>query len=1048
MERTLCNVNVVFFRSQCMKEIKRNLVLSGAEGLTNLPQTPYSRGGDIFMEGKPDMTPQNSQPTNPEHTEKTPVRKQPLSPENQRAADIRALKKNGNLPVDVRRVVEDIEQQDDSSLEKAKEAVKNASLGDQERVNSATKLLKRDLTEREREALLKAHIQGKGEVGKDSGAAGIYNYTESQLLRKAKILKEAGFNEEERRILMEAGLAGDSIDRTLFTDVTLQGIVDTYMDALTRAGGPGSKVNQNILINQIRRVQELLDNPASGTDRAQGQTLLNLLNANYTLDYSPRVSGGEEGMFFALTETDKEVLDEDGVEAWVNQKMNILYEATKGQDASRHPLLQATESAFNDAIRYKQLDTEEIRRLEEIFQTRERLLVMNSAFAVREMDQIVGQAAGLTAHRMLNGFNLDNGQVGVMFSRIAVKLEGMRVKAERGHITPTMIRRVQDDLIEEQFSLAVAGKVGPYAVFHLETNHNVPGAERELAKARMGRGLFGKSYKKLQDTGKDAEKETREAITRAEITRAVRASFDLFVSTQRLGVHMSRGQFLPGSRSYRSEPYSVFKIYNLEALEWKKFQEITARDEEFLRQIKLDMAFDHFNKKAAKGYDPKKMSEKDLEEVGTRLVRDLFKIPDVFSSGWRIEAIIEQLDNLYVYKAGKGEVANAEDSENMGLFFRLNIAKDLGKKVGMSESKYREKIWTKIGQYRPEEIIRLFRERDPLALGRSEYSINYDKFEKTYGPIINLLRNKALSEGRQLNTWNLSQQDLADVDQALGAGAGGRLQGIYTNMRAFIEKAKITDKYIGTERSVIDALIEDDRFFDIYERTLLIDDALLGELENPQQDSGMVRLSEVMGIESSGDMLVRMMKDTAQAVKGGEILLKLLQSHNPQEKIKLSMEFADNTVYNGLGQRAKSVRFTAGTTLNLAKTSLLWDVLGVQKGPFRQAISEFEKIYGPGVNPMSRDQLRREVDQLDNYLTAAADNPNLKEEAGWSEEKRISTRKERLKEANKVKDKLEEIVEVTAWDSVKRRSLGLLLFLILSAFAEAYQIGKEEMKVK
>lgn len=48
-----------------MKELLR-------QALTNLSRTPYSRGGDIFMEEKPDMSSTNSQPTNPEHAEKAP----------------------------------------------------------------------------------------------------------------------------------------------------------------------------------------------------------------------------------------------------------------------------------------------------------------------------------------------------------------------------------------------------------------------------------------------------------------------------------------------------------------------------------------------------------------------------------------------------------------------------------------------------------------------------------------------------------------------------------------------------------------------------------------------------------------------------------------------------------------------------------------------------------------------------------------------------------------------------------------------------------------
>ena len=67
MERTLCKANITFFRSAFMKEVEIK-----PNNLTNAPQTPYSKGGDIFMEGKPDMPPANSQSLNPEHVEKPP----------------------------------------------------------------------------------------------------------------------------------------------------------------------------------------------------------------------------------------------------------------------------------------------------------------------------------------------------------------------------------------------------------------------------------------------------------------------------------------------------------------------------------------------------------------------------------------------------------------------------------------------------------------------------------------------------------------------------------------------------------------------------------------------------------------------------------------------------------------------------------------------------------------------------------------------------------------------------------------------------------------
>lgn len=74
--------------------------------LANPSQTPYSKGGDIFMEGKPDM-PANSQSTNPEHAEKIPVgQAKPVSAEVQAAA--RELLKFRSLPLAVRRSAEQI----------------------------------------------------------------------------------------------------------------------------------------------------------------------------------------------------------------------------------------------------------------------------------------------------------------------------------------------------------------------------------------------------------------------------------------------------------------------------------------------------------------------------------------------------------------------------------------------------------------------------------------------------------------------------------------------------------------------------------------------------------------------------------------------------------------------------------------------------------------------------------------------------------------------------------------------------------------------------
>jgi hypothetical protein len=71
-----------------------------------------------------------------------------------------------------------------------------------------SELLKREITENEMKAIERAHLVGAGEIGQNGGPAGVGNYTFGQKRTKAKILKEAGLNEAEIRILMEKGRVG------------------------------------------------------------------------------------------------------------------------------------------------------------------------------------------------------------------------------------------------------------------------------------------------------------------------------------------------------------------------------------------------------------------------------------------------------------------------------------------------------------------------------------------------------------------------------------------------------------------------------------------------------------------------------------------------------------------------------------------------------------------------------------------------------------------------------------------------------------------------
>ena len=68
--------------------------------------------------------------------------------------------------------------------------------------------LNKSLSDPQIQAIINAHNIGTGEPGKNGASAGIGNYTKAQLLRKARILKQFDFTQEEIRTLMENEIVG------------------------------------------------------------------------------------------------------------------------------------------------------------------------------------------------------------------------------------------------------------------------------------------------------------------------------------------------------------------------------------------------------------------------------------------------------------------------------------------------------------------------------------------------------------------------------------------------------------------------------------------------------------------------------------------------------------------------------------------------------------------------------------------------------------------------------------------------------------------------
>lgn len=139
----------------------------------------------------------------------------------------------------------------------------NAALDEEARIAKVEVVLGRKLSKEEKRIFLLAHEVGEDEEGKDGTEAGVFNYTQKQIAKKARILsthvqkddlKEdsigEAFSEEERRKVLEPGLAGAAVDRDEFVGFDPAVYAGTplapYADQLKSVGTAGGADNDRI----------------------------------------------------------------------------------------------------------------------------------------------------------------------------------------------------------------------------------------------------------------------------------------------------------------------------------------------------------------------------------------------------------------------------------------------------------------------------------------------------------------------------------------------------------------------------------------------------------------------------------------------------------------------------------------------------------------------------------------------------------------------------------------------------------------------------------
>ncbi len=190
------------------------------------------------------------------------------------------------------------------TLEEKVDIKDSAKLLIADRKKAAALILEKNLSQAQEKAIIEAH-----EIGLNEGR-GYFTYTSDDLRKKAKILKEAGFNEEERALLLRSGITGEfSVEEAKKT------FVKNTTNRL-KFSNPKERDGQLNKFNRLLEDYRKADDPASKANYARllGEMTqsedINLAKGFYQngLDKVKAVAEKEKG-YFNRTKTLENYLD-------------------------------------------------------------------------------------------------------------------------------------------------------------------------------------------------------------------------------------------------------------------------------------------------------------------------------------------------------------------------------------------------------------------------------------------------------------------------------------------------------------------------------------------------------------------------------------------------------------------------------------------------------------------------------------------------------------------------------------------------------------------
>lgn len=343
------------------------------------------------------------------------------------------------------------------------------------------------------------------------------------------------------------------------------------------------------------------------------------------------------------------------------------------------------------------------------------------------------------------------------------------------------------------------------------------------------------------------------------------------------------------------------------------------------------------------------------------------------------------LDNAAINRRVK------EISQNLGLFMRLRNdgasrevlgADFINGRESWGHTEDKQAVWRRIQKYRPEEMMRIMRERlDPKDPNERQLldrlnnvfgntGGSYDKFKMKYGAILHAIREEAMltGTGEQIDIRDLKKPQFAKQREQIIKAFAGRNGSAGNELNELIQVFSEMDTFINGNR-VIEKFMKSWQYEDVYNRTLSVDDAILSQLEYTPENSGLKKLSETVSTESGGDMLKRNGNDFVENAKASSLKANIPAREGFDNIIKDS-EALHHAVsaYNGPDGGAKNFRYTAGSFMRFSLQDYWADLSQIGKLPLRLSTSQIERVFGYGQTPMTAEDARKKLDHISAYL--------------------------------------------------------------------------------